>query len=581
MTTPTPATPTTTLPGRPGELLTAATTLEQAGAVLTETGAAMRRITSEGWQGAAAEAFRRTFGGEPVRWEQAGDAFAAAGRALASYAEAMLAGQVATEEADIRTARADAQTAEARAAYERAELTRRAEHEAQEAAGFDMPAFVPGPFADPGGPERAEAERARKAARAAVRDAGDLAAAAVRAACEHAPEKPRWWERALDALSGAFGFGDHPTDRQFGVPYVLVGDPALLRARLDQLRAAGVPPRQYENLLRSYWYSVAGRNAGVDLEGWDPAKGAGALRGTIEDVYSYYGRMYVENPHLQWAGMANMIGPSFAGGFFDLDAIGEIADRVAGPLDELPDAVKPLLPTGLREISALSDLSQSEIAFYERTFLGMQKEIFIDQAVMHEAYLAGGLPAIAELGAAGVINGETVQAWSDIETGRATGDADLLARGNTELLRREQEDVIADNYNRMYDHRPTGPAFTYLMSAVGEPSIPGAVGLAEFAPLDFTTPGEVGWGPIEVPVPAQITVSTPLPDGNLAHFDDRWALVTGDTLPAYQNLLRIDPDGAAALVGSDVHDRIEADRLRHHVDDIATRLTTGWDVAVR
>ncbi|MGQ0629428.1 MAG: hypothetical protein ACT4P1_00150 [Sporichthyaceae bacterium] len=327
---------------------------------------------------------------------------------------------------------------------------------------------------------------------------------------------------------------------------------------------------------------MAGRSAGVDLDLWLPGRGAEALRPTIEAVYTYYGRLFLEHPHLQWAGMANMIGPSFAAGFFDLDAIGEIADRVAGPLDELPGAVKALLPTGLREIAVLGDMSQDELRFYETTFLEMQKEIFVDQAVMHEAYLAGGLPAIEELGAAGIIDERTVQAWHQIEGGRSHGDQALLDEGNTALLRREQENVIADNYTRMRQHDPSGAAFTYLMTAVGEPSIPGAQGFAEVRPLGVSTPDSLrldppGPGAIDIPLPGRLTVTTPLPDGNIAVFEDRWDLIHRDTLPAYQRVLA-DPEGAAQIVGTNVAERIEANRLERNVDDVARRLSTDWDV---
>lgn len=573
------------LPGRPGELWSAAMSLEQTGAIFTDTGSGLARLSTDGWSGSAADAFRSVFDGEPLRWERAGSAFAEVGRALSDYAEALTAGQSESENAEALRVEGDARTASARASHDAAAA--RALQDAVAAPGTLRIPPPPAAFVDPGESLRVEAARTLAAAAEAVRVAGDAAAAAVRAACRHAPEKPRWWERAVDAVADAIGIGIGDGDAAWislvSGPHTDAGDPQVLAAQLARLRAAGVPPSEYRDLVRSYWYSVAGQRAGIDLAGWDPALGADALRGTIEDVYSYYGRLYLENPHLQWAGMANMIGPSFAAGFFDLEAISDIADTVAGPLDEVPDLAKPLLPPGLRDIAMLSDLTQSELGFYEQSFLSMQKEIFIDQAVMHEAYLTGGLPAVRELGAAGVIDPTTVQAWERIEQGRLTGDQDLVTAGNVELLRREQEDVIKDDYEKMYSHLPSGPAFTYLMSAVGEPSIPGAQGLAEFRPLEVTTPGSVPLpGPIpDLPAPAQVTVTTPLPDGNLADFDDRWALITEDTLPAYQDMLRTDPEGAAAIIGSDVAGRIEANRLHNQADDIAGRLATGWDVRVR
>ncbi|MGQ0625085.1 MAG: WXG100 family type VII secretion target, partial [Sporichthyaceae bacterium] len=115
------------------------------------------------------------------------------------------------------------------------------------------------------------------------------------------------------------------------------------------------------------------------------------------------------------------------------------------------------------------------------------------------------------------------------------------------------------------------------------PSIPGAEGFAEFRPLAISTPDSIrldppGPGSIDIPLPGQISSTTPLPDGNLANVDDRWALLESDTLPAYQRLLADDPGLAGEIIGSDVADRIEANRLHHHVDDIAERLSSGWDI---
>ena len=347
-------------------------------------------------------------------------------------------------------------------------------------------------------------------------------------------------------------------------------DPAVLRVRLDLLRTIGVPPNQYRDLLQMYWVALAAQKAGIDLSQWDPSRGAGALSDIIKRVYTYYGNLFVDHPYLLWAGMANMVGPSFAAGFFDLGLFRRVAQVLSG---------KPGVPF---DMSAIANISDHELRFFETTFLRMQRDIFYDQAMMHEAYLDGGLVSIEELRAAGLIDSRTAQAWAQIDEGRRTDNTCLLQSGNALLLRREQEDIIQDNYQRMYDRPVTGPAFTYLMTALGEPSVPEARSFADWRPLwvSVETPGPenipfVGW---DNPLQGEVKVRTPLPDGNIAHFTDRWELISEDTLPAYQELVAEDPERAREIVSSDVGDRIDHYRLHHRIDDILWHFGTDWGV---
>jgi hypothetical protein len=347
-------------------------------------------------------------------------------------------------------------------------------------------------------------------------------------------------------------------------------DPAELKKRLDLLRGMGVPPTQYKDLLQLYWVSVAAQKAGIDLSQWDPNKGANGLKDIITKVYTYYGNLFLQNPYMQWAGMANMIGPSFAAGFFDLSLFRKLAQAVEH---------QPGLPIDMR---VLANISDSELKFFETTFLSMQKDIFYDQAMMHEAYLGGGMDSIKELEAAGLIDPRTQQAWGQIDEGRRTGNQDLIKAGNTALLYREQHDVIDQNYQKMYDHPVTGPAFTYMMTAVGEPSIPGAKSFADYKPLwvEFETPGpkHIPFTNWDNPTQGEIDVKTPLPDGNIAHFQDRWDYISKDTLPAYQKELAEHPDQAREIVGQNVSDRIDDYRIYNRIDSLVEQFATDWRV---
>lgn len=346
---------------------------------------------------------------------------------------------------------------------------------------------------------------------------------------------------------------------------------------LDQARAMGLHPRQYRDLLQTYYVTKAAEKAGINLCAWDPSRGADALRGIVESVYTYYGQLYLDNPNFKWAGMANMIGPSFAAGFLDLNMLRDIADRLGGPLDELPEEVRDNLPFPLNEIGKLSDLTQEDIKFYEETFLQMQKDIFFDMAASHEAYLEGGMEAIQEMRDAGLFdNGDSEQAvtaWRQIDEGIRTGNSELVDQGNTGLLYREQHDIIDESYQRMYDHDPTGPIVTYMMGVVGQPSIPGAEALGEVDPLEFEVPIN---GPLGINI-GDVEVETPLPEGNLADFETRWGLIEDDTLPAYLEVVNENPDEARDIIGSDVHERIEDNRIINRLPDIVER-HADWDV---
>jgi hypothetical protein len=128
------------------------------------------------------------------------------------------------------------------------------------------------------------------------------------------------------------------------------------------------------------------------------------------------------------------------------------------------------------------------------------------------------------------------------------------------------------------------------MTVVGEASIPGAGTFADYNPLSVSveTPGIQGVDipftdvSIDNPLQGSVTVTTPLPDGNIADTGQRWDYITADTLPAYQELLRNDPDQVREILGSDVSDRIAEYRLTNvdRLGRIADDLATNWDVDV-
>ncbi len=401
---------------------------------------------------------------------------------------------------------------------------------------------------------------------------------------------------AFLAPSGCSAFTDLPLAQLASALRRPPADLDALSALLAQARAAGFAPAEYAGALSSYWRSVSLRDAGIEGATWNPSAGADANRTTIEAVYRYYGDLYLQHPELEWAGMANMIGPSFAGGFLDLATF----RRVARDLARIPQPLRAQLPPG---VSELAQLSSEEFAWYETTLLTMQRDIFMDQGAMHAAYVRGGLAAIDELSEAGLFDSSIAGAWHDIDTGKLRGDVGLIRRGNAALLHREQFDIIGGSYDTMRAHAPTGEAMTWLMTVVGAPSIPGARSYGEVFPLTgkVRTPGPekvgvlgvlgtltplpVGLMPrqldarVDNPLQGKVTVTTPLPDGNIADRWQRWDLITRDTLPAFVHLLDTYPARVQAIVAQPVADRIQHYRIDETWDDTARRML-DWDVDV-
>ena len=163
--------------------------------------------------------------------------------------------------------------------------------------------------------------------------------------------------------------------------------PDAAKAALDAAADSGLIDKnspEYSDFLTDYWNQQAMLDMGIDPADWDTSKGTEYNWETIKKVYDFYGQAYLSNPDLQWAGMANMIGPSFAGGFKDMAVMRDLAQQIAdNPASDIP------LPV-LDQIEQLAGMTDQEIKFYETSMLDMNKEIFLDQARQHQAYMNGG-----------------------------------------------------------------------------------------------------------------------------------------------------------------------------------------------
>jgi hypothetical protein len=320
------------------------------------------------------------------------------------------------------------------------------------------------------------------------------------------------------------------------------------------------PPSTAASQLRRQWLDRALANAGIDARQWDPTRGVEENRNTIESVYSYYGRLYLSDPRLEWAGMANIIGPSFYAGFLDVGFLPDQMRRTIGDLQRLRQRLRKLL----RRHRELEKHFIGDLGFFEETFLTMQRKIFEDQALMHEAYRGGGLPAIHALGDAGIIDSATVQAWENIDG----GFVEQVHAGNRTLLYREQHDIIDSFYADMRKRSPpAGRMFTYGLTLAGTPAVPEAKGYCDVFPYTLAAP---------ISRRSRLVLRTPLAAGNLAFFTQRWSLIERDTLPAYVRLIAGGASGARALIEVPVAQRMPRFRLLRRFGRIVLAAVTHW-----
>ncbi|WP_417287944.1 hypothetical protein [Corynebacterium variabile] len=144
---------------------------------------------------------------------------------------------------------------------------------------------------------------------------------------------------------------------------------------------------------------------------------------------------------------------------------------VAGIRDAAGQDAVDQLPSGLRALATMPELTSSDMDYIIGEILVMQKAIFCDLMPMHQAYVDGGLPALQEMADAGVFGPEIIDAWRDI----ASGEPARPAAGNEVLLHREQLTVIGERWDAVRTYRGNlGEALTYATSMVGSPSVGGS-----------------------------------------------------------------------------------------------------------
>ena len=321
-----------------------------------------------------------------------------------------------------------------------------------------------------------------------------------------------------------------------GVHPALPTDPGTLARLLDDARSRGVAPTSYRALLLQYWLADTTRAAGIDLKTWNPRNGVTANRDNLIKSYRFYEDLQLSHRELQWAGMGGMVGADFGGGLLDFEMATTVYDftrlapvanaivtetnRAFGP------AVIDKLPTGLRALARVGAvITPADLRHVQAEILVMQKNIFTDLMPMHRAYVKAGLPALREMRDAGLYSDEILGAWEDI----AGKTPDGIARGNARLLRREQGEVVREQWNAVRAYKgDVGEAMTYATTLAGSPSVAGVLPPRSFHPTRIV--GRTADG-------REATVTLPIPTWNWSVFEERWAYITDQLLPKYRNLV--------------------------------------------
>ena len=182
----------------------------------------------------------------------------------------------------------------------------------------------------------------------------------------------------------------------------------------------------------------------------------------LRRIYGYYEQVFRHNPaRLKWAGMAKMAGGAVWGG--------------------LGAAVK-----GRVLVPGIGADRTSKVL--EEQLVQMNRDIFLDMAWQHEAYIHGGMEEMKRLARLGELDPQTLHAWKLIHL----GDAGSVAEGNKILLRREQEMILADGYRRLQGLGIPGP-----MAYLTRSPVPGGVDFLEHNRLGYLERFADRWNWIE------------------------------------------------------------------------------------
>ncbi|MEO9326680.1 hypothetical protein [Gordonia aurantiaca] len=324
--------------------------------------------------------------------------------------------------------------------------------------------------------------------------------------------------------------GVHPR-----LPY----DLGRLESLVSQARGQGIDPKRYGALLYQLRLVQCTRESGIDLATWDPGTTLARCKPNMIKSYNYYRSFQLKHAELQWAGMGGLVGADFGSGIEDLElgkfiyelpGIAQLARTIISNVGlRYGIAAQKALPSGLRAVAKNADrITPDDLGWFVRKVLVMQKAIYQDMMTQHYTYVRTGLTGIREMYAAKIIDDRTMAAWEDV----ASGDASRIARGNADLLRREQEYCVGNLWDQCRGYKNgVGESLTYMTTLAGSPSVAGVPALREFRPVQFDT---------EVAGVGKTHVQLGIPSWDWSIFADRWNFVTTELLPRYTHQAKHD-----------------------------------------
>ena len=210
-------------------------------------------------------------------------------------------------------------------------------------------------------------------------------------------------------------------------------------------------------------------NPGVDIDSYVVANDFLNNRPYIHSVYEYYAKLHFDNAEqFYWAGLAKLAGAPVYGGLSD--AQNGRAGVAIGTFGIVQDGI----------LKTIQD-----------TLINANINIFKDLAYQFVAYRASGIGAIEHLREIDNIPQSILVSWTKIDDGYRSNDTSLIHTGNQELLRREQNVILAPTYVTL--NNLASGSVSFMFSKLAKNPIAGG------PDFDAVVPG-----------------------GNIAVFTDRW-----------------------------------------------------------
>jgi hypothetical protein len=171
----------------------------------------------------------------------------------------------------------------------------------------------------------------------------------------------------------------------------------------------------------------------------------------VAAIYNSYGQTYFENENtFLWAGLAKRAGAPIYAGLSDAETGNDLG------VDDSPKLQK-ILMTGMQDV--YSDIGWQFVTYH-----------------------VGGLAALEFSRDRGDILPTNYDAWNAVDTGRRTSNPPLIVKGNKNLLRREQEVVLARTFA---DLRPLTVLYVsvpWFMSIAAKSPVPGGPDFTDISP---------------------------------------------------------------------------------------------------